>query len=374
MPVFEVPQSDMENARLGVVYLLANLKVSSSLAAMAKEVYREGAGAEGAKQLKKQLLPADTGNTETFWSTLSDQVKVDFSFGPVGDALEEAKKVLYPQIVQQLGGILASVKSVATGTKKAIDNFRRLARIKELLDGVNIMEGAPSIMAERVTKLVNDDAWDGVATAAVSAAKAAFEGLTAGVGQAVTAIGNAIYALYKFVKRYFERKRIEATCAKAREYWHTQTESGAIQKDAKAFGRWFADVTKESPILAALTLTSGICGDAQRFVYLYPLTLTKWQNDVVDQLRKDAFARAVRGLDKLKRCASRLIREYELNFGSDDKMVAGLLTHGKEIDLIHDESVSGLKAWLFKKSQTSKAAGWLARKLGVVSSGRALAH
>jgi len=374
MPVFEVPQSDMENARLGVVYLLANLKVSSSSAAMAKEVYRVGAGGEGAKQLKKQVLPADTGNTDAFWSTLTDHVKIDYSFGPVGDALEEARKVLYPEIVQQIGGILVSVKNVATGTKKAIDNFRRLARIKELLDGVNLMEGAPSIMAERVTKLVSDDAWDGVATAAVSAAKAAFEGLTAGVGQAVTAIGNAIYAVYKFVKRYFERKRIEACCVKAREYWQKRTESGAIQKDAKAFGRWFADITKETPILAALTLTSGICGDAQRFVYLYPLTLTKWQNDVVDNLRKDAFARAVRGLDKLKRCASRLIRDYDLKFASDDKMVAGLLTHGKEIDLIHDESVSGLKAWLFRKSQTSKAASWLARKLGVVSTGRALAH
>ena len=368
MPVFEVPKSDMENARLGVVYLLSKLKVQSSWPTVAKEIYRVGEGAKGAKTVAAAVLPAGMENTHSFWITLIEQVKIDFHFGPVGDALEEAQKVLYPQIVQELGSILVSVTQVVTGTKKAIDNFRRLARLEELLDGVNIIEGAPSIIAERVTQLVSDDAWDGVATAAVSAAKAAFEGLTGGIGQAVTAIGNAIYAVYKFVKRYLEKKRIQAYCVKAREYWIKRSEGTAIQNDAKAFGRWFAEITKESPILAALTLTSGICGDAQRFVHLYPLT--KWQNEVVDQLRKDAFSRAVRGLDKLKRCASRLIRDYELEFSSSDKMVSGLLTNGKEIDLIHDESVSGFKAWLFKKSQTSSKAGWLARKLGIVSSGR----
>jgi len=371
MPVFEVPQADMANARLGAIYLLANLQVKTSSTLLAKGIYRLYEGAKGTKTVAEAVAPGAVEATASFWSTLTEHVKIDFpstSGGWVSEALDEAQKVLFPTIVQEVGGILVSVKNVVTGTKKAIENFRRLARLEELLDGVNIMEGAPSIIAERVTQLVSDDAWDGVATAAVSAAKAAFEGLTGGIGQAVTAIGNAIYAVYKFVKRYLEKKRIQAYCVKAREYWIKRSEGTAIQNDAKAFGRWFAEITKESPILAALTLNSGICGDAQRFVHLYPLT--KWQNEVVDQLRKDAFARAVRGLDKLKRCASRLIRDYELEFSSSDKMVSGLLTHGKEIDLIHDESVSGFKAWLFKKSQTSSKAGWLARKLGIVSSGR----
>jgi len=44
MPEFEVPKSDMENARLGVVYLLSKLQVQASWPTVAKQIYRVAEG------------------------------------------------------------------------------------------------------------------------------------------------------------------------------------------------------------------------------------------------------------------------------------------------------------------------------------------
>jgi hypothetical protein len=357
-------ETSMADARLGVVYFLSQIKPEASYGKLAKEIKKSfgegsntGGGGDGSGG-GSDVAPAQNSRVESVWNTITDHVREDFNGEGIEDAISAAVENVLPEIRKQIAGVLDECKEIGAGVAKAIKNFRRVARLEELVKGVTVLPGHPSLMAARVTKLVEDSAWDGVKDAVKSAVQTSITAVSGGMSKIVTAVGGAIYAVYKFVKRYLEIRAINKIIGEAADYWAEKT----IQHDPEKFNGWFARITEKVPILAALTLNAGICGSLASFIQLYPLTDGgPGVGANAESLQSQSSGSAYQG--KLKRCASRLIREYEVKFSSSEKMVATCLAHGAEGDLIHEEANSGMKAWLWKMAQANALAAKVVKKV-----------
>lgn len=367
---------EMDNARLGAIYFLANLKTDGWDVKQGFEAVKDaGKGAGAATTVAKATSgPADakaaapaSGIREMAARTAKEVV--DYVIEQLQKLFKYAKELLIEAasaVMAKLPELLTTILAEAANITKDLDGVRKglVQAVTKGIDyialqrkgkGVVMEAGHPDIIAKAIESAVKGSAMDGLRNALIAGAKAAFAGVTAGIGEIVNKIAGVLESVIKYVVRYCEARTMRRIIDDSKQMWAQKDQP----LDSQKFTTWFRQAVDDAPIVAALVMNCGVAGDAMRF-----LRMTTPEGSVVTE---GQFAKGADFLTALKSEASELIRGYDVPLTSDAPMVKSLLNHAGEIGLVQKEANSGWRAWLYKKTATNKV-GRVGSMLGMKQS------
>jgi hypothetical protein len=270
----------------------------------------------------------------------------DIALKAAKNIITHMAKQLFEEVSKQVGGGLQIFK----GLVNTLDASVRLFRTYWMRRKVNLMVGHPAAICDALHKSMRDgilggfyDFMKGVATTAASF----LGGVASGVFKLVVSI---LETITKFVFRLRETIKIRAFLVSAREHWdtyrtvaaaqgtlHTKTgwegEKGFAQtpgfhreKEADDFHQWFRESMLEMPILAALAMHSGICGDKMRFLDIMTFDLS---SSPTGKNIKSQFIHNVKYLDSLKNYSNIVLSKSHYKFYSKLPDVNRYINHSK---------------------------------------------
>ena len=126
-------------------------------------------------------------------------------------------------------------------------------------------------------------------------------------------------AIFTFIWRLCERFRIGKFLREAAEHWRNREAPNALHKSPMAFAKWYRSHALAVPILAAMTLNSGICGAKIHFLQMFDS-----HGAVITQKEWD---KGVKMLEDLKARCGEFIRNTKHKFISSDPFVTQLMAH-----------------------------------------------
>jgi len=363
----DVLRADMDNARLGVLYLFGHTEVSSNIFNVALEGGLSVAGSalsyggqdSAATNLGTVMVPgsalldaAETGARGAatpelgtmrarFLAWLEDFAKkiitaLKEKFGDIDVTLAAIKNLL-----NVLAGVF--LKNAAPFISAGLDIFKGLAntgdatvrRLKSWWQGrgVAVLPGHPSVVVDAIKKAMTLSIFEGLYQVLKGAGGVGLEFLTGAASTIINIVVAITETVIKIIWRLVEIGRMKTFFREARRHWQTHgIGASAFHRDYVRFNRWYKQYALSIPALAILTLNSGICGDKMRFLRMF-----KADDTVVSQAD---FDKGVTYVDGLKANGARLLDACGYDFGSDDKMVGSLLsfakTHGGARDGVWD--------------------------------------
>ncbi len=207
------------------------------------------------------------------------------------------------------------VTGVARVIKAAVDKFR----CWKLSKGVDVNPGYPQTIVQSITGAMTLSLFEGLYSSLKGAATLATDIVAVGAGAFVNLLISASELLIKFCWRLVEGAQINAFCKEAREHWNRHLSSDSIHLHPFAFGKWYRSYALNIPVIAILTLNSGICGDKMRY-----LTLFESGERVITS---EKFQHGVRFLDNLKAYGSEYLKRCGFDFivHSNDALVHSLV-------------------------------------------------
>jgi len=178
---------------------------------------------------------------------------------------------------------------------------------------------------------------DGVYDLARSSISLSVNAASFGGAAVVDGIAGVIDAAVKIMWRVYESTVITDFCKRAGQIWTSRgTKNSAVRRQAK-FLNWFRPAVEQVPVLAAVTVASGIAGDKMRFLNMFTD-----QNAIITQGQFDVGCDY---LEQVKRSASRMILQSEIDFTSDDPNIQGFLTLAKNYNANSSVSTSWWTYW-----------------------------
>jgi len=372
---------ELDNARLGVIFFLGNLRVDlspeSSLTDLKNQATKflktkigdkvgpelalVGKGVEAIDSTVDKIAAAiKTWLCERFKiSEMDAELAVQHLRHNLPSLISGIKSEAGKEVSDFTTGGLSTI---ATGLYSAITRTIEYFDLKHKGEGVVLESGHPDLIAAALKRGVARSALVGLAEAAAAAAKAALAGLTSGVGLIINKIAGVIEMILRFAVRFCEARTLARLFASAKEHWLKKDGSSAIHKQASEFADWFKGAIDRSPIVGSLVMNCGIAGDAMRF-----LQVCTADGVIVTQ---GQFNKGVTYLNALKSTASSFILEYQkqMRISSADPMVSSLHKHAGQIGLVQKEASSSwraqLWAWSNQGTSKSKALNWVLGKAG----------
>jgi hypothetical protein len=362
--------ADMDNARLGVLYLFGHTEVSSnifnvilsgglSVAGSALSYAGSPAGggnaaaSSAATNLGTAMVPGsallDAAETGVWTASGSNDVQMHKRFlawledfaKKVLDAMKEkfGSVDLTLSAIKNLLKVLAGVfmKNAAPFISAGLDIFKGLANtadatVRKLKSwsqgkGVEILPGHPSVIIDAIKKAMTLSLFEGLYQTLKGVGGVGLEFLTGAAATVINIVVAISETIITVIWRLVEIARMKKFFGEAKEHWETRDSIG-FHKDYISFNRWYKEYALGTPALAILTLNSGICGDKMRYLRMY-----KADDTVVTQ---GEFTKGVVYLDGMKANGAKLLSGCGFNFGSNDKAVEGYLNLAKS----HDRSGS----------------------------------
>jgi hypothetical protein len=347
---------DLDNARLGVLYFVGNLRCDlspeESVSDLKKaatgflkgkvsdsRLNRVGAVMGGVDSIRNAVKQEVDEIAEAVQSWLTTKFKVSASDAEL--AIQHLRHNL-PEVISGIssdikGGTGGSsgpptgeIKGIAKGLYTGVTKTIEFYELKQKSADVVLESGHPDQVASAITRAVGRSALAGLAEAALAGAKIALSALTAGVGEIINMVAGIIERILRFAVRFCDALALRKAFAAAKSHFANAGLGSAIHSNAAAFSDWFKKVIDRSPIIAALVMNCGIAGDVMRFLKVTTGTGGKLI------MVQGQFDKGVIYLNALKGSASGMILDYaaEMRISSQDKMVASLLKHAGEIGLI----------------------------------------
>lgn len=352
------PAADMDNARLGVLYLFGNTKIhyhvggfllETALATKAgigevKDALHPGpdcstwgdwkksydpwsaAGREGASVTTPLLDTRDEIAREKGWSLgRIHELLLDFANRIAKHVAEEYQKIrdqpaaifdcdaavsaaknlilvlaqhIWKSVKDQVGGLAEVFKGLVNTT----DAVCKKIKAAWLSRGVLMRSGHPAAICETLESSMTWDMGRGLYDLCKGVLLTAATGLGAVGGALVGLLVSALEAITKLIWRTMEVRAIRRILDQAAGFWrdyrrgaaaagalHQPTNltrgtgllagekmktSAGFHTDVAGFHPWFRTAVLQFPLLAALALTSGICGDKMRFIDMMTYDLT----------------------------------------------------------------------------------------------------
>lgn len=300
-----------------------------------KPVKDGGLGDAGAKGLKLTNgignMNLEKATATTLWTKLWAQFK-EFAakvaawladkFGSFDftSLIAPAITAIVNACVQNAPAVVGDAVSIVKGTAVAIDGFWGRVQSHMREKQVTLITGYPKAVVDGIHRAMILSGMEGLATVAKSSISI---GVTVGAS-AVAPIVNAAVAgasaLFKFIYRLFEKARLERFISEAASLWKKRDADNSLHKSPLAFANWYRSHALTVPLIAAMTLNSGICGSKMHYLQLFTST-----GDVVSQKE---FDKGVKLLDNLKPRCAEFIRASPHKLSSSDPFVTKLLaTH-----------------------------------------------
>lgn len=263
------------------------------------------AATSSSRKLTNPTLEAIRLKLEALFDSFVEKVKQLLlkKFGTIEDAAGSIKK-----LIKALVSLIASkaapfvgagfdlVKSCATTLDASYTRFKTW---KEGRD-VEVAQGHPATVVDSIGRAMTLAVFSGLYDMLKGAGSLAMDITAFGAGGLVNLIISAIELVVKFVWRLAETIRFNKFCAMAREYYENSKSADAIHKHPFAFADWYRSYALNLPLIAVLTLNTGICGDKMRY-------LTMFTNN--RQITSSEFQAGVRFLDNLKPWGAQYIQD-----------------------------------------------------------------
>lgn len=359
----DVQQSEMADARRGIVYFLGNTKpvrqglkldfgIVSGFVGNTEIVQDVGKGAlwmvekvsvaRGAVDAVKQKAQAVKDWTADKLKPLTDlierffrdlQVRLGQKYGyllDVCDALTECMGWLTSNFTKTLAnaipgwGYVQAAADIYTGAKGAIDGAWK--GLQQLYSGwgVQLLGGHPSIIANALGRHALAMIGGGLKDIAIASGKIAAMGAgdaAAGVGALIAIVTDILTRVAGLVERLVQRFLLGRVFTQAAGEWRLRDSGNGMVGSHKKFSEWFQGAVIGTPVVAALALNSGFAAHPYRFLKLL---------DTGGQVNTQAqFDSGVAHIDRLKSIGSDYVRSYidaySTSFESADKLVQARL-------------------------------------------------
>ena len=181
--------------------------------------------------------------------------------------------------------------------------------------------GHPETIVRAIEWGITRSMLDGVYDIARSSISLSVNAASFGGAAIVDGIASVVDAAVKILWRVYESTVISDFCRRAKDIWKTRSNKNSAIRKPGSFDRWFRPAVEQVPVLAAVTLGSGVAGDKMRFLNMFA--------DRKAIITQGQFDAGCDYLEQVKRSASRMIIQSEIDFTSDDEMIQGLLTLAK---------------------------------------------
>jgi hypothetical protein len=341
----------MNNARLGAVYLWQGVNVKSPLAdAVLGGVMTSVSGILGTKDInvaefglgvEVMGMAADSRSkgsgsvfvqvrewAEDLLSKLWGKIKSMFGdVAEMGGTLKGIALFITQQIFSKAAPIIGGVVGLVQGLWKTTVGIVEKVSSWVASKGVNIAFGHPKTLVKGVEQGLTRALLEGIYESVKSAVSLGLNAASMGGAAIVDCVVGIVEAAVKILWRVAESKIINKFILGAREMWITRDTGSAMHKNSQKFDDWLRPATQKVPLIAAVTLGSGIAGDKMRFLQMYT-----GDGDVISQ---SSFDSGVTYLDQLKRAGSRVIERSGVEFSSNDAMISGLLKLAGGHDEVH---------------------------------------
>lgn len=257
------------------------------------------------RQLSNPTLEAIRVKLEGLFDSFVEKIKqlLQAKFGTIEDAAGTIKQLIkaLAQLVAAkaapfIGSGLDVVKSCATTLDASFTKFRTWKESK----GVEVAQGHPTTVVDSINRSMTAAVFAGLYDMLKGAGSLAMDATAFGAGGLVNLIISAVELVIKFIWRLGETVRFNRFCAEAREYYENSRNADALHRHPFAFSDWYRSYALNLPLIAVLTLNTGICGDKMRY-------LTMFNGDA--QITSDQFQAGVRFLDNLKPWGAQYIRD-----------------------------------------------------------------
>lgn len=353
----------MQNARLGMLYLWQGTKVNSSLATtiLGGVVGSTGAigGAVGydfpvpgmASDIVGGAVDSTSSSDKTGFAAILEWAKgfvrglwekIKDQFGNVGDiggALKNIALFVAGEVFKSVSGIIGASAGLVQGLWNFTTTFCEKISNWKAKKGVKLNFGHPKTLVKGIEKGLTMGMLEGLYQLAKNAVMITLHVFTAGAAVIIDAIAAVAEAAVKIIWRIGEYFCFKNFTTSAKQYWTAKTPERGIHMDCQKFDAWIRPVTKQIPLVAAVSLGSGIVGDKMRFLQMYT-----GEGQIIS---KSDFKSGAKYLDQMKRAGSRLMERSDIKFGSDDAMIAGLLKLAESHQEVHTNK-KGFFARLFR--------------------------
>ncbi len=267
------------------------------------------------RQLTNPKLDAIRVKIEGLLDKFVDKIKaiLQEKFGTIEDAAGTIKqlikaiaKLVAAKAAPYIGSSMDVVKSCATMLDASVTKFRTWKEGR----GVEIAQGHPTTVVDSINRAMTASVFSGLYDVLKGAGSLAMDAAAFGAGGLVNLVISAVELIIKFIWRLAETVRFNKFCAQAREHYENSKRPDSILNHPFAFSDWYRSHALNLPLIAVLTLNSGICGDKMRY-------LTMFNGDA--QITTERFQAGVRFLDNLKPWGAQYIKDtgYEIRSVGD---------------------------------------------------------
>jgi hypothetical protein len=173
-------------------------------------------------------------------------------------------------IVKNIGPLLGSVKGLYKGLKSF--GTALVQKVRAWWQGrkVELQSGHPQIMADGITKLINNAMLEGLYETVKSATKGTLDILTVGVTATVGAVISVMEIIVRQVYACYHATSINDFIGECKTYMSLPQEQRTIALSGEsAFNDTFRYYTKAVPAIAAISLSSCLGGDKMRLLKMY---------------------------------------------------------------------------------------------------------
>jgi hypothetical protein len=373
-----VQQTEMADARMGILYFLGNTDAKRKIAFDFGVVSSFVGGTSGFQMLAKQSLwiAKKVPGVEDNMQAVKDDVK-DFGtrlkepFKPLAawllpivekikDFFRKFKEWLQKiygsilDVVEGIGeffvwasatfsrtladaipgwGIVTAASDVYAGVCKAVDGAIRWYQQVTSGRGVELLGGHPALIANALLRHSQAMILGGAKDTAIGGTKMGLEiatvasagtGVGAGISVAtkiISIVFDILTRIAKLIDQTIQRVLVKRFLARAKSEWTIKGSNKCIVNNHDEFTTWFSNAIVVTPIIAALVLGSGFAGHPMRF-----LQLLDNSGNIVTQAQ---FDQGVKHIDMLKTLAGKYaqsyVDDYRTEFTSTDALVRARL-------------------------------------------------
>ena len=172
--------------------------------------------------------------------------------------------------------------------------------------GVKLLDGGPVVMASAIARHNATSLAGGLKDIAITSTKIGLQAAgdaAGGVGSIFGMITGLLQRIANMVGYCVQRFLLNRTLSQARYHWDNKAE---LVTDQERFLEWFKRSCAVTPVIAGLTLQSGLTANPLRFLALITPT-----DEVISQ---DAYNKGVEHISKLKDLSKSYVNEYADNY------------------------------------------------------------
>ena len=207
---------------------------------------------------------------------------------------------------------------------------------------IRITDGHPALLASRIERCMTMDIASGLWTMVKGAVQMTLAATVPGAQSLASAIATAVEWVIKFVMRLIEQSGIKSFLLEARKVFieerkltteelgsrhRTVHTSGGLIHDIDKFKKFYQSGCSASPLIAMLTLNTGICGSQWQLQNMF---------SDIGEIGAREFQSGTQYFTRLKRYGKKYLGDSGFEFNanphtpSDKKYIQGLLDHAKK--------------------------------------------